>query len=100
VGLTEDEAKQQDLKYFVKFGDATQWSEFRRTGLKCAGYKLIIGEDEGKILGAHLLGRHMDEVVNIFAVAMRAGLTVRDLKSMVWSYPSIGYTIRYMLKNV
>lgn len=100
VGMTEEEAKEQGIKHIVKFKDATQWSEFRRTGLKCAGYKLIIGEEDGKILGAHLLGRHMDEVVNIFAVAMRAGLSVKDLQQMVWSYPSIGYTIRYMLKNV
>jgi len=35
----------------------------------------------GRILGAHIVGPHADEVINLFALAIRHDLTVDDLKS-------------------
>jgi glutathione reductase (NADPH) len=50
-----------------------------------------------KILGAHLLGPHADEVINIFAFAIRLGIGSNDLKNMMFSYPTNPSDIRYML---
>jgi glutathione reductase (NADPH) len=48
-------------------------------------------------LGAHLLGPHADEVINIFALAIRLGIGGEDLKNMMYSYPTNSSDIRYML---
>jgi glutathione reductase (NADPH) len=49
------------------------------------------------VLGAHLLGPHAEEVINIFAVAMRGGLSAADLKSMLFGYPTSASDVPYMV---
>ena len=50
-----------------------------------------------RILGAHLVGPHAEEVINLFAVAIRHGLTTKDLNATMFDYPTdasdIGYTL-------
>ena len=49
------------------------------------------------ILGAHLVGPHAEEVINLFGVAIRNGLTAKDLKSTIFAYPTGASDIGYML---
>jgi glutathione reductase (NADPH) len=51
----------------------------------------------GRVLGAHLFGHHAEEVINIFGLAIRKGLTAEDLKDMVYAYPTSSSDIGYML---
>jgi pyruvate/2-oxoglutarate dehydrogenase complex dihydrolipoamide dehydrogenase (E3) component len=37
------------------------------------------------------------EAINIFALAMKFGLTTRDLKKVLWAYPTHISDIKYML---
>jgi glutathione reductase (NADPH) len=48
-------------------------------------------------LGAHLLGAHAEEIINIFALAIRLGLDVTDIKDAILSYPTKSSDIGYML---
>ena len=41
-----------------------------------------------RILGAHLLGQHAEEVINLFGLAIRKGIRASDLKDMVYAYPT------------
>lgn len=97
VGLSEDEAKERGIDYTLHFGDAAKWSEHKRIGLEHAGYKVLEEKLTGRILGAHYLGQHAEEVANVFGMAIRHGLTRRDLLAQPWSYPSFSYALRYML---
>jgi pyruvate/2-oxoglutarate dehydrogenase complex dihydrolipoamide dehydrogenase (E3) component len=45
-------------------------------------------------LGIH---PHADEVINLFGLAIRRDLTVDDLKSMMFAYPTGASNIGYML---
>jgi glutathione reductase (NADPH) len=53
--------------------------------------------DTGRILGAHYLGQHAEEIANILGLAVRHKLTRADLLAHPWAYPSFGYALRYML---
>jgi glutathione reductase (NADPH) len=97
VGLGEEELKKKDLEVECKFADTSSWFESRRIGLERSGMKLLIGKNSGKLLGAHLLGDHAEEVINIFALAVRLGLTTEDLKRMPWAYPSSVSEIGYLV---
>jgi glutathione reductase (NADPH) len=48
-------------------------------------------------LGAHLVGPHVDEVINLFALTICHGLTVDDLKTTMFAYPTGSSDIGYML---
>jgi glutathione reductase (NADPH) len=93
VGLTESDIEQQGIPYHKKFLNTSDWAPYRRIGERVSGAKLLTHSEKRTILGAHLLGHGSQEVINILGMAMRLGLTVDQLKGMVWSYPSFGYTL-------
>jgi glutathione reductase (NADPH) len=58
---------------------------------------VLIDKETDLILGAHLLGNNAEETINIFAVAMNAGLKASELKKTIFSYPTNASDIVYML---
>ncbi len=97
MGLQEEAAKQQSLRFKVKHEDTSGWYSSKRVGIKYSGYKTLVEEDSGRILGAHLLGTHAEEVINIFALAIRKGITAEDLKTMIFAYPTSTSDVSYMV---
>jgi glutathione reductase (NADPH) len=97
VGLQEKAAREQGLKFRVNQGDTSSWYTSRRIRMTHTRFKVLIEEESDRILGAHLLIPHAEEVINLFAVAIRFGLTASDLKHMVYAYPTSSSDISYML---
>ena len=97
VGMLEADVEKQGIDCSVNFGDTSEMYSTKRLGLKVSGYKIIVRKDNSKIIGAHLLGHHVDEVINIFAVAIRNEFTVERLKDNIWSYPSVSDALDEML---
>jgi glutathione reductase (NADPH) len=97
VGLTEAEAVKLGLKYVPVARDMSGWYSSRRIAEDCSGSKILIEEGSGRILGAHLLGEGAEEVINVFSVAIGNRMAARDLASTVFSYPSRGSDIPYMV---
>ncbi len=59
---------------------------------------VLVEEGSNKILGAHLLGPHAEEVINIFSIAIRLGITTKDLNDpILYSYPTNSSDVIYML---
>lgn len=98
VGLGEAAARGSGRRVRVNGGDASDWYEARRDGT-VAAYKVLIDDDSGRILGAHLLAPEAPEVINLFALAIRLGLKAEDLGRLVSAYPSWSSTISYMLEK-
>ena len=61
------------------------------------GAKVLVDRGTRRVVGAHLLGHHAEEVVNVFAAAMVAGFTTTDLKAIPWAYPTAGSEIVYLV---
>ncbi len=98
VGLQEEEAKDQRLRFKIKYNDTSGWASSRRVGETCAAFKVLIEEDTNRILGAHILGPHAEEIINIFSLAIRLGLTTKDLNDpIIYTYPTNSSDILYML---
>jgi glutathione reductase (NADPH) len=81
----------------MKHQNTSGWYSSRRVGEISSAFKVLVEEESDRILGAHLLGPHAEEVINLFAVAIRAGLRATDLKEMLFVYPTHADDIRYML---
>jgi glutathione reductase (NADPH) len=97
VGINEEEANALCLKYRVSSGDLTHMHSSRRAMVRHSGYKVLIEEGTGRILGAHIMGNRAEEVINIFGMAMRHGISAREIKSMPFAFPTDGYDARYMV---
>lgn len=97
VGMGEAEARKSGLRFQVKSERTSDWYTARRVAEPVYGYKTLVEEGTGRILGAHLVGPHADEVINLFGLAIRHGLTADDLKATMFAYPSGASDIGYML---
>ena len=103
--LSEDEFKPLRLMnglylqlhaYMVKTASASNWYNAKRINESTYAYK-VISDNDGYILGAHIVGPHAEESINLFAMAIKAKMKVGDIRNMVYSYPSMGSDIGSMV---
>jgi glutathione reductase (NADPH) len=97
VGLSEAEARQRFPKLRVNSADAAGWYTARRVRESVYGYKTLIDQHSGRIVGAHLVGPHADEVINIFAMAIRHGVAADTIKATIFAYPTAASDLGEML---
>ena len=88
VGYSEAEAKSRYKKVVVNFKIASKWFNAKRINAPLYAYKIIMNERTGEIVGAHLLGPHAGETINIFAMAINHKMTGDDLQRTIFTYPS------------
>jgi glutathione reductase (NADPH) len=97
VGLTEAAARATGLAFRTHRQDTSAWFNTRRVGETVSGFKVLVEEGTDRILGAHLLGPHADETINLFAVAIRLDITASELRHIPFAYPTFGSDVRFML---
>lgn len=97
VGLTEAQAADRGLDVRGSLVDRTEWAASRRVGDRVSGGRVLVDKGSDRIVGAHLLGQSAEEVINVFALAMTAGLTATELKAVPWAYPTAGWEIVYLV---
>jgi len=89
IGLTEDEAREQ-------YGDAIKVYQTRFTPMYYAfasekpktTMKLVCLGIEEKVVGCHMIGDHVDEMLQGFAVAIKMGATKQDFDNTVAIHPT------------
>ena len=90
VGLTEPQAVAQ-------YGDSVRVYETQFGGLNRAfaegevppvAMKLVCAGDDNKVVGIHMIGTGVDEMLQGFAIAMRMGATKRDLDLTIPLHPT------------
>ncbi|MCH7519346.1 MAG: NAD(P)/FAD-dependent oxidoreductase [Candidatus Dadabacteria bacterium] len=97
VGLLQETAERQGLSFKINHLDTSGWYTSRRVNIKYSGFKVLVEEGTNRILGAHVLGPHAEEIINIFGIAIRSGLSAADLKLMSYAYPTSSSDISYMV---
>ncbi len=97
VGLTEAAARDAGRDVRVVRQDMSGWYSTRRLGESCAGCAIVIDRETDRILGAHLLGPSADETINLFVLAMSAGVPASRFVDMPWAYPTHASDTEYMV---
>jgi glutathione reductase (NADPH) len=97
VGMLESEAIEQGIDLDVRYSDTSSWYSNYRIGETTAAAKILIDKAHDRIVGAHLLGPEYAELVNTFGLAIKLGLTTRQLKSATAAYPTVGSDLGSML---
>lgn len=89
VGLTEEQAKQRRIAYRV-----LRWpyhendrAQAERTTIGHA--KVIVGP-RGIILGAGIVGEHAGELIQVWSLAISAGLKIKAMTEFIVPYPTLG----------
>lgn len=97
VGMLEAEAIDRGVDLDVRYSDTSGWYSNYRTGESTAAAKILIDRSNDQIVGAHLVGPEYGELINTFGLAIKLGLTARQLKSATAAYPTIGSDLGSML---
>jgi len=97
VGMLESEARAAGIDLAVRYSDTSGWYSNYRIGETTAAAKILIDKANDQIVGAHLLGPEYGELVNTLGLAIKLGLTTRQLKSATAAYPTVGSDLGSML---
>ena len=100
VGYTEEQLKQQNIKYvkgsmpMAACGKAVADSETE-------GFvKLLVGEQFGEILGAHIISSTASDIISELALAMNSELTVFDLANAIHPHPTVAEMVSEVAKHI
>jgi glutathione reductase (NADPH) len=99
VGLSEEQAIEEGLKFRVHRNLSITWASSKRIGEKHAGFKVLVDEADGRIFGAHLARHDAGEVINIFALAMKYGIHADELADFPWAYPTMSSDLKNMVRS-
>jgi dihydrolipoamide dehydrogenase len=94
VGLTEQAAKEKKLNIrvgrfpFVGNGKAVALGEDQGMA------KVIFDKKSGQLLGAHLVGAEVTELIQGFVVAMNLETTEEELMHTIFPHPTISETMK------
>jgi glutathione reductase (NADPH) len=97
VGLTEEKARQSGRKIKVEQNDMSTWLSARTYNESAAWAKVIVEENSERILGAHLVGHAGEELIHLFAFAMKFSITADDIQETVFAYPTYSSDIKSMV---
>jgi glutathione reductase (NADPH) len=96
VGLSEAKAKEKGLKVRVQVNDMEYWFSTRTFAETLAWSKIIVDEGTDAIMGAHFVGHDGQELINIFGLAMKHGITATQIRDFIYAYPTFSADIKSM----
>lgn len=97
IGLTEEQAAEKGRDVIVTYQETSEWYSAKRINEPVSGFKTLVDRHTGQIVGAHLLGSGSDEVINLFALAMKHNLSASAIRDVLFAYPTHSSDIKYML---
>lgn len=93
VGLTEKRVKEQGIAYKIGKFPFTASGKATTAGEKDGFVKLIIDEQTDKILGAHLIGANVTEMLSGIVLARNLGATAKSIIKTIHPHPTMSEAI-------
>jgi glutathione reductase (NADPH) len=89
---------EQRLAYRINQGTTNKWPSSLRIGEQHGYYKVLIDTNSDEILGAHIVRHNAEEVINIFALAIKHHIKAHELAEFMWAYPTYTSDLKYMVR--
>jgi pyruvate/2-oxoglutarate dehydrogenase complex dihydrolipoamide dehydrogenase (E3) component len=99
VGMTEQQAREAGHDVVTARFDFTDLDRAITAGEEHGMGKIVADAKSGRILGGHYLCYNAGEIVHELAIAMRAGMHVRDVGDTIHAYPTMAQGIRWTATN-
>jgi glutathione reductase (NADPH) len=69
----------------------------RTYGETVAWAKVLVEEGSGHIVGAHLVGHRAEELIHLFALAMRHGIPAAGIESTLFAFPTFSADVKSLV---
>lgn len=73
------------------------WFSAKTYAETVAWSKVIVDRSTDLVVGAHIVGHSGQELINIFGLAMRFGITASQIRDNVYAYPTFSSDLKHML---
>jgi dihydrolipoamide dehydrogenase len=93
VGPTEKELKASGVNFSVGRFPFAANAKASATGSRTGKVKLLFSEDDGRLLGAHLIGPGVSEMISGLGLAIREGVTAERLGKLIHPHPSLSEAV-------
>ena len=100
VGMTEREALASGKWVLRATRPMSRIGRAKEMGETQGFVKVLVDADTERFLGVSLLGPGGDEIINMFAVAMRAGMTWRQFRKVVMVHPTVSELMPWVLDDL
>ena len=100
VGVTEEELKEQNIEYLSGKFPFMANSRAGCTGMGTGFVKLLVAKKGDYLLGMHLIGPHVGELISLGGLIIRKRLTVHDLIDNTYPHPTLSEAIKEAALNV
>jgi glutathione reductase (NADPH) len=97
VGLTQAAAEERGIEFRAEVNDVRNWLSGRTYAETAAWAKVLVDKQTDRIIGAHILGHAGEELIHIFALAMKHGITAAEIRDLVYGFPTFSADIKSML---
>lgn len=94
VGRTEDELIEQDVEYVRGHTSYNQTAMGMARQSDHGFVKLLIGRQDKKILGAHIIGDEASTMIHMLIALMYKQGTLEDLLNMIYIHPALPEAVR------
>jgi dihydrolipoamide dehydrogenase len=89
VGITEDQAKDKGIAYKVGKFPFTASGKAVAVNRPEGFVKLVLGEQHGEILGAHIIGNEATELITEYVLAMKSEITADEIHATIHAHPTM-----------
>ncbi|MFO7875111.1 MAG: dihydrolipoyl dehydrogenase [Desulfovermiculus sp.] len=89
VGLTEAQATEQGYNVRCVQSQFRELGKAQAMGELSGVFKLVVDADSDKLLGAHLAGAHVSDIIAEPTLALKLGATGKDIARTIHAHPTL-----------
>jgi dihydrolipoamide dehydrogenase len=93
IGPTEKEAEEQGISFNVSSLNFKDVGPAVILGETDGFVKILSEKESGRIIAAHIMGPHADDLIHQIAIAMKGKLALKDLAEIISIHPSISEAV-------
>ena len=97
VGLSEQEAESQGIDVTATTSDMTGWFSGRSYAESVAWSKVLVDKSTDQIVGAHMVGHQGEDLIHLFAMAMKHGITASAMKETIFAFPTFASDVKNIM---
>ncbi|MGV3614530.1 MAG: dihydrolipoyl dehydrogenase [Fimbriimonas sp.] len=93
VGLTEGEAKEKGYDVVVGKANFRYFGKAMATGEQDGFVKVVAEKKYGEVLGVHMIGAHVTDMIHEAAVAIKLEATLESIAETIHAHPTMAETV-------
>lgn len=99
VGLTEEDCYDMEIDYKISKSYYRANGKAVSMGTIDGFCKLIVDNENGKLIGAHIMGAHASDVIHELTALMYFNATLEEIKNIIHAHPTLSEIVQIAINS-